>query len=63
MRYLLSLRMVKNTRIKLGVTSNDKARNRIKILQEDFELGKDALAQERAGVELTNLQGPKSFFS
>ena len=49
-----------NTRVELGITSNDKARNRVKILQEDFELGKAALAQERAGEKLEGLRAQKA---
>ena len=48
------------TRVELGITANDKARNRVKLLQEDFELGKAALAQERAGEELEGLRAQRA---
>lgn len=48
------------TRVELGISANDKARNRVKILQEDFELGKAALAQERAGEKLEGLRAQRA---
>lgn len=44
-------------RAELAEDSNAKQRNRNKLLLEDFELGKQALARQRAGLEVAGRQG------
>ena len=44
-------------RAELAEDANAKQRNRNKLLLEDFELGKNALARQRAGLEVTGRQG------